>query len=879
MRRFLLAAMIVVAAVLFVTPPGALAAGKTNLVMIFDASGSMWGQIDGKAKITIAKEAMDLIVGDLPPDINIGLVAYGHRRKGDCDDVETLIPLGPLNPKAFMAKINALNPKGKTPMVRSIRKTAESIKHLEDETTILLVSDGIETCDPDPCGFVAELEKLGIKFVLHVVGFDVGGEAEAQLKCMAKAGGGEYFPAKDAGKLKEALDTVIEKTVEKNLKVSIFLNGKPIGGSVEVTAPATGDRVAHIMRSEPKPILMGVTPGTYRVTVADEWKQEGRPTLVFENVQINESEVREITANFGSGTLTIWTYQNGKPFKARTRLSDMDDQTVGGGYATTYPDKPAKYVLQPGKYKLMAEDSWGAGTRKDLGIVEVLAGQTVEKKVSFDTGKLRVWNYKNGKPFKGRARLSTLDGNSLGYETTYPDKPAEYVLEPGQYKLMAEDSWGAGTRQELGTIEIVAGQTLEKKVSFDSGKLVVWTYRGGKPFHASVRVSTMDNKTMGGGWGTTYPDRPETYELVPGRYNVEAEDSWGDPVVKLKFGTVEIKAGETLNRICDFDSPPSQSAAPAAAAVAASAAGAASSTSGTAASTSGAASAPLGQPVSQPPGLTAASPKQTARETVPQADSGAALQASTTTNPQDMQAMAAQMEAMGQAQAAQAQADAMAQMQAAMAQMQGNQLPQSPQTPAQQAAASGQQARPTTSGTTTTQTVRPTTSGATAPALPPGVGAQHTGTVGAPPSNVDYSNVGAREPEGGMGEEAPSDDGHNPYAGMSKEEMQAAFANDMGMQGPQGVAYDKTDWQLGRTYVLQCKRYEDTLNNRLDSYTEQAQSMGRQDILERIKVARANLKTLGQQRKQRVSRDVLQQTLDRCVQEIHAINVTIAQGQ
>eukprot|EP00828_Plagiopyla_frontata_P018018 TRINITY_DN23196_c0_g1_i1.p1 TRINITY_DN23196_c0_g1~~TRINITY_DN23196_c0_g1_i1.p1 ORF type:complete len:425 (+),score=143.45 TRINITY_DN23196_c0_g1_i1:238-1512(+) len=363
----------------------------------------------------------------------------------------------------------------------------------------------------------------------------------------------------------------------------------------------------------------------------------------------------------------------------------------------------------------------------------------------------------------------------------------------------------------------------------------------------------MDNKTMGGGWGTTYPDRPATYELVPGQYNVEAEDSWGDPVVKLKFGTVEVKAGETLNRICDFDSPPAQSAAPSAGAVAGTVSGAASSAS---------------QPVAQTaPSASAGSPKQTARETVDQADSGAALQATTMANPQDMQAMAGQMEAMGQAQAAQAQADAMAQMQAAMAQMQGNQLPQTPQTPAQQAASSGLQARPATSG-------------ATAPSLPAGVDAQPVGQVGASPSTVDYSNIGARDTGGGQTEEDERpEQGHNPYEGMSETEMQAAFARDISVQGPQGVAFDKTDWQLGRTYPLDCKRFEDTLNNRLDTYTEQAQGMGRRDILERIKVARVNLGTLAGQRKQRVPKDVLQQTLDRCVQEIHAINVTIAQGQ
>ena len=747
MRRVVATVLVSITALLVFASSG-WAAG--NIVFIFDASGSMWGQINGTPKIAIAKEAMDLIVKDLPGDLNVGLVAYGHRRKGDCDDVETLVQLGPLDADAFLAKVNSLNPKGKTPMVRSIKKTADAIKHLEDETTILLVSDGEETCDPDPCGFVAELEKLGIKFVLHVVGFDVGGQTEEQLKCMAKAGGGEYFPAKDAGKLKEALTTVIKKTVEKNLKVSIFLNGKAIGGSVEVSDPKTGARAGHKMLSVPEPILLGVAPGTYTVTVADEWKQEGRPTLVFENVQINESEVREITANFGSGTLNVWTLRNGKPFNARARLSTLDDQTVGGGYATTYPDKPAQYILQPGQYRLMVEDSWGAGTQKDLGVVEIAAGQTIEKKVSFDTGTL-----------------------------------------------------------------------------------VVWTHRDGKPFHASVIVTDKAGNTMGGGWGTTYPDRPETYVLEPGPYNLEAEDSWGDPVVRLKFGVVEIKAGETLNKICDFDSPPAQSAAsPTDAASAMAASGQAS----TPAASQAAAVAATESP-----------PKQTERETVEQMNSDMVPQRPT--NPQNMQAMADQMQATAQAHAAQAQADAMAQMQVAISQMQGNQLAQT-QSPAQQAAASGAAARETS--------------------LP----------AGASPSSVDYSNVGAQDTGGGLTEEDERpQQGVNPYEGMSEREIQTAFAQDMSAQGQQGVAYDRTDWKLGKTYPLDCKRFEDTLNSRLNGYADQAQSMGRSDILERIKVARANLGKLAQQRKDRVSKDMLQQTLDHCVQEIHAINVTIAQGQ
>ena len=195
------------------SPINSPAAGATgNIVFILDASGSMWGQVEGKAKIAIAKEVLTGLVKELPDDSTVGLVAYGHRRKGDCDDVEELIPLGRLDKEKMIAKIQALSPKGKTPISRSVRLTAERIKHLEDETTIILVSDGKETCDPDPCGLVKELKDTCIKFVMHVIGFDVTEEEREQLECMAKAGGGQYYTAGNAGEFLAAAREVVEKS-------------------------------------------------------------------------------------------------------------------------------------------------------------------------------------------------------------------------------------------------------------------------------------------------------------------------------------------------------------------------------------------------------------------------------------------------------------------------------------------------------------------------------------------------------------------------------------------------------------------------------------------------------------------------------------------
>jgi Ca-activated chloride channel family protein len=72
--------------------PGlALAQEQSNSILVLDASGSMWGQIDGVTKIEIAQGVVSDLLRTLPETQSIGLTAYGHRTKGDCTDIETLV--------------------------------------------------------------------------------------------------------------------------------------------------------------------------------------------------------------------------------------------------------------------------------------------------------------------------------------------------------------------------------------------------------------------------------------------------------------------------------------------------------------------------------------------------------------------------------------------------------------------------------------------------------------------------------------------------------------------------------------------------------------------------------------------------------------------
>ncbi len=182
-----------------------------NTILVLDASGSMWGQIDGKAKITIAQEVVGSLLDSLPADQNLGLTVYGHRTKGDCTDIETVVSPGPGTRDAIRAAVMGIKPKGKTPMTDAVIAAAEALKYTEDAATVILVSDGIETCNPDPCAAAKLLEEAGVNFTAHVVGFDVAGDpqAQAQLQCLAENTGGQYRGASNAAELATALTEVV----------------------------------------------------------------------------------------------------------------------------------------------------------------------------------------------------------------------------------------------------------------------------------------------------------------------------------------------------------------------------------------------------------------------------------------------------------------------------------------------------------------------------------------------------------------------------------------------------------------------------------------------------------------------------------------------
>lgn len=336
-------------------------AEEQDVILVLDGSGSMWGQIDGEAKITIARTVVGQVIDDLPGDQRLGLVAYGHNRKGDCSDIEEVVSVG-TDRDTVRNAVNAIHPKGKTPLSASVQFAAEKLRYTENKATVILVSDGRETCDLDPCAVGNALEQAGVDFTAHVIGFDVVEQADQeQLQCLADNTGGTYLNASSAEELSDALEqTVAEVPVQEPitetrmvLRATDLAQGPEIetGLSWRIVQSGGGDEVFAV--SDAGVSEVEVVPGVYDVFV--DWPERGLSGSA-ETVQVAQSIEKTVTiALEQSFEATLRTEPEGAApvssdlvvyWTGPDRQSDWVTITQVDGSPSSY--KTYKYVEQGG---------------------------------------------------------------------------------------------------------------------------------------------------------------------------------------------------------------------------------------------------------------------------------------------------------------------------------------------------------------------------------------------------------------------------------------------------------------------------------------------------------------------------------------------------
>jgi Ca-activated chloride channel homolog len=465
------------------SPLPALSEGRS--IIVLDASGSMWGQIEGRTKLEIVREALAEVLVGVPPETELGLIAYGHRSQGDCNDIELIVPPAAGTAAAISDAAQNLQFLGKTPLTESVRQAAVELRSSEEKATVILITDGIETCNADPCALGAELEATGVDFTAHVVGFGLSAEEGAKVACLADSTGGLYIQASDAGALKDALQTTVvvaepvpepePEAVPEPEPAALTYNFAPqmvlseggdvvpdVGQAWELyQSAAAGQRGERLTTEYGKPQIT-VPPGTYRLVARIGLAE------VEQEIVISDTELAAPTVVMNAGTIIVRPRgSDGGPIESSAAVNLTNsagiDSTSYGEWETVFPAGDVNITVKVGEATVSQPADLAPGQVLELDMIAGAGLAVVDayyvEGVIMDTTQHSVEIVE---------AKTALDGSRASITTSY-GPGQQFVLPPGDYVAIVKQ----GIASAEVPFSVKVGERVDVPVILNAGVLAI----------------------------------------------------------------------------------------------------------------------------------------------------------------------------------------------------------------------------------------------------------------------------------------------------------------------------------------------------------------------------------------------------------------------
>ncbi|MBL7686220.1 MAG: VWA domain-containing protein [Deltaproteobacteria bacterium] len=224
----------------------------SRIEFILDVSGSMNAMLGSEKRIDSARKAISSAVNAIPDGTIVALRLYGHRippsdKAGSCKDSQLVVPFGPINKSQIIGIVNQSMPLGQTPIAFSLEQAAADFGAPSDEqASIILVSDGEESCGGDPIAVAKALIAKGFKLKIHTIGLDVDANARAQLEAISSATGGQYKDARDPSGLANALQELTRQSLLIKKEETVYGDAIRGGDSYETAIPIQSGKLYRL---------------------------------------------------------------------------------------------------------------------------------------------------------------------------------------------------------------------------------------------------------------------------------------------------------------------------------------------------------------------------------------------------------------------------------------------------------------------------------------------------------------------------------------------------------------------------------------------------------------------------------------------------------
>lgn len=320
-------------------------------MFILDASNSMNARWGDNTRIETAKNLLAKTVNDLNgvANLELGLRVYGHQSPitatfEDCDDTKLEVPFGPNNHDRIKARIRSIYAKGTTPIARSLEAAAGDFPDNTSRNIIILITDGLEACDNDPCVIAQKLKDKGVKVTPFVIGLGMDLSYLEKFNCI-----GTYADAETPESFIAVLENIVAKAL-LNTSVQINLNdtqGAPTETDVTMFLYEAGTTnlkytFTHTINKYGHPDTLILDPKyTYDLVV------NTTPRVEKKNITIVKNTHNTIVVDAPQGYIKTRFLNASRPYQIETRVSKVDSPITLNTQKVEISDK---YIV--GKYDL-----------------------------------------------------------------------------------------------------------------------------------------------------------------------------------------------------------------------------------------------------------------------------------------------------------------------------------------------------------------------------------------------------------------------------------------------------------------------------------------------------------------------------------------------
>lgn len=195
-------------------------AGPNNVMIILDASYSMSEHLGrDESKMAVAKRVIMDVLQRIPPNTRVGFRVFGQSDNEfmACHATKLLVPLAYNNRNLIASQLISIHPTGATPISYTLIQTVNNdFQGVNGKRSIILITDGMETCSSDPCEVAVAMVRQNVDVKVNVVGFGMQpyDEAAKQLKCIAMATYGKFATANTAAELANSLNQTLQAEEE-----------------------------------------------------------------------------------------------------------------------------------------------------------------------------------------------------------------------------------------------------------------------------------------------------------------------------------------------------------------------------------------------------------------------------------------------------------------------------------------------------------------------------------------------------------------------------------------------------------------------------------------------------------------------------------------